>query len=75
MPCSVADLAGLPMPCKLTPTTKKKLLNDVVSWVRKNPNPNSVDDRTVCALANIAGMPVPVPRANISPGQKVSHFR
>jgi hypothetical protein len=44
----------------LTPTQKKKAIDDAMNWLRNNdPNPADVDDPTAQGLANLAGLPMP----------------
>jgi hypothetical protein len=45
---ALTNLAGAPMPKgKLTPTQKKKAIDDAMNWLRNNdPNPADVDDPT-----------------------------
>ncbi len=45
---------------QLTSEKKKKALGDAVDWLRNNkPGLDDVDDPTLQALANLAGVPLP----------------
>ena len=62
----MAKLDGVPVPKKLTPEGKKKALSDSLDWLRgKDVAPAEVDEPTMNAPTNLAG--VPMPQDTLSP--------
>merc|ERR1712232_727639 len=53
---ALSDLAGVPLPRKMTPKEKTKFLEDSVDWIRKNkPDLEAMDEPTLENLLKIPG--------------------